>query len=426
MTRYACLIAFLIVSHGTAFATSMSVDELFEKSFKKNTPLNNSVVKSQETIHNLDSALSEPSWSKRMFEFRRKDGFADLIINKTTNVEDIKDLGSLRNTYKTRFVFDGNRWFQENFPSDSNMIWASFSTNKKKYDLSLPQAHGGAVLDGFLEGDKESIDIILERASQTTIRSQMESVNGVECYVIDAETPNGKYSLWIDPEHSYNIAKAKVKKTGKDILNGKPLNQYSETEAIKRLREKGMKIPGQKLEFSFELDGVKFEKYNDVWIPTEANFQSITKYKDGREIKTIRNYKRTNIDFNPDFAAIGAFVPSIPDGAKVYLDEAPGIRYRWQNGKPVIDIDNDFLDQLNEVTDDIISNSESSIAAIKEENKVEKNYKKTGILSPSESTNNRDIVDRNRFNMSLFLTVLVLVCLTVICFGCYMFRKKKI
>ena len=41
--------------------------------------------------------------------------------------------------------------------------------------------------------------------------------------------------------------------------------------------------------------------------------------------------------------AIKAFIPKIPEGAEVFLEHAPGISYRWENGK-VVDKDGKEVD----------------------------------------------------------------------------------
>jgi len=72
-----------------------------------------------------------------------------------------------------------------------------------------------------------------------------------------------------------------------------------------------------------------------------------------------QHHKRTNIDLNPDFEAIGAFVPDFPEGTRVYLEDAPGIRYIWQNGKLVPHVDQSFLDVLDNEIEQIKSEPKS-------------------------------------------------------------------
>ena len=50
----------------------------------------------------------------------------------------------------------------------------------------------------------------------------MEKVGEYQCYVVEAVVKNrGKYIIWLDPEHGYNIAQAMVRKGENAILYGK-------------------------------------------------------------------------------------------------------------------------------------------------------------------------------------------------------------
>lgn len=413
------VLLFIFANSYLSIANSAQISEkvLLERCFQNKAHLNTCVVKSELIVETLDTVSDGPSFEKQKHEFRTDGVRADLIIDKEFNITDINDATSPHDEYKIRFFFDGNRWMQENKPGDSSKIWAHISTDKEKYDISMPQSRGGATLDGIFEGDKEPIDIILKHASRTTVRSQMEEINGVECHVIDAVTPHGKYSLWIDPKHGYNIAKARVLKAGDDILNGKPLDNYTETERIRELRKRGMKIPGQKLEFSFMLDGVKFKKIKDTWIPIEANYQSTVKYEDGREITHKKNYKRTSINLNPNFEEISAFVPDIPNGTEVFLDDIRGIKYRWQDGKLVTDIDDMFLEQLNVVANEISSDDKiNSIAPVEKSKENIDTSNSTSITKSELRGAPRESVQPKTFKLSAFLKISGVICLVIIGF----------
>jgi len=68
----------------------------------------------------------------------------------------------------------------------------------------------------FLGGDLEPLDVILKKSSNIELFPDMEKVNGFDYYVIEAVTPHGKYKLWIDPEHGYNVAKAETHKANNE------------------------------------------------------------------------------------------------------------------------------------------------------------------------------------------------------------------
>ena len=59
---------------------------------------------------------------------------------------------------------------------------------------------------GFI-GSHERLDAVLRESEQILVRPATETINGSDCYVIDAQTKYGKYSLWLDPEHGYHPIK---------------------------------------------------------------------------------------------------------------------------------------------------------------------------------------------------------------------------
>jgi hypothetical protein len=180
--------------------------------------------------------------------------------------------------------------------------------------------------------DDEPVDTILRQADTISVRDESEQIGGSPCHVIDAVTRHGKYTVWIDPQHGYNIARSELRKGVGDLRRQEPL--------------KNMTI-------SFSLRNVRFEKVGDIWIPMEADYQKTdtrerTQTFDGMFTESKWHHKRTKIVLNPDFEAMSAFVPDdIKDGTKVYVVGVPGIRYRWLNGELIPNIDEVVIDEID-------------------------------------------------------------------------------
>ena len=66
---------------------------------------------------------------------------------------------------------------------------------------------------GFL-GSDERLDAVLRGAKQISMRPTTETVSGIACHVIDADTDYGQYTVWLDPAHGYNAVKVTRKATG--------------------------------------------------------------------------------------------------------------------------------------------------------------------------------------------------------------------
>jgi hypothetical protein len=182
----------------------------------------------------------------------------------------------------------------------------------------------GEGLQGRMSGDDLYINAIFRGAKITvTVREKPERVGDSDCYVIEARTNRGKYILWMDPNHGYNIARAEVSRSGNDILGKKPLAES--------------KTPyGQYVSDKYSFRDVRFKKIGDIWVPMEATMKSIDIYSDGKKsdkcITTIQ-YKRTEVIVNPDHDALGSFVPKFPNGSTVRVLGVPRVRFTWKDGK---------------------------------------------------------------------------------------------
>jgi hypothetical protein len=176
--------------------------------------------------------------------------------------------------------------------------------------------HGHDVM-GVFYGDDERVDECLRNADRISVRDEMQKINSSDCYVIEADTGRGKYTLWIDPQHGYNIAKAKVKRRPGDVAYGELIKPTAGSDCF--------------------LNNVRFEYINGVWVPVEGDTRWHCDYLKGEFMNERRHYKVNDVLLNPDHNDLGSFLPDdIRDGAQVYFAEQDlRIPYTWQNGKIV-------------------------------------------------------------------------------------------
>jgi len=224
--------------------------------------------------------------------------------------------------YKSRLrTEDVERWYgRADITNDPGRV-----TLKKRPEIaaevSLARAYKGHEAIGYLFGDDERVDVVLRRALNISVRDKMDEIGGSQCYVIDALTRRGKYTIWIDPEHGYNIAKAKVIRKGGDIHDNK-------------------KTIADGDQYYTLLSNVQFKQIDGVWVPVEADIKyrwnlPTKKYDYWENI----HHRVTEFIMNPDHDALGSFAwDDIQNGAKVIVAGVEGITYRWQNGK-VVDAD---------------------------------------------------------------------------------------
>ena len=245
--------------------------------------------------------------------------------------------------YKGR-LWDGTQFYQHSRSQTPNVDDPEKGTvhiqTKKTWGARLvARDHEGcASRVGLREkfyGDSEPIGKRLRRARRIRVRPQRETVRGSECYVIEAVSQHGKYTVWIDPDHSHQIARARVGRMGdRGTFMGKK-------------QHKAISIVA-------ELDHERFEKIDGVWIPMEGVYGYTRRFgMKGEHFTTIREeIKRKKVIFNPDHEAMKSFVPDFPNGTKVfYPAEMPDIEFWWKDGKVEPHVDEQTL---NETVDQIM------------------------------------------------------------------------
>ena len=85
----------------------------------------------------------------------------------------------------------------------------------------------------------------------------------------------------------------------------------------------------------------RIERRAGVWIVSSADTTFTEKHTDGATRVINTHYVITDVNFRPDFAELGAFVPSFHDGAFVVVDgvDSTPIPLRWHDGHVVPAVD---------------------------------------------------------------------------------------
>jgi hypothetical protein len=189
------------------------------------------------------------------------------------------------------------------------------STIEKWFRSNLSRGFGVPALRGYFSGDDERIDTVLRDAARISLREGTEGIGGSPCWVVDAETNRGDYTIWIDPKHGPNITRAVVRRKAGNFFYGD--YRLGKGESI-----------------FVSLENVRLRLVNDQWIPVEADVREVREaLPAGDGLQSKVHYKLRDVILNPDHDSSGSFVPDdITNGSKVYLNDA---EYAWQNGKVV-------------------------------------------------------------------------------------------
>jgi RNA polymerase sigma-70 factor (ECF subfamily) len=176
---------------------------------------------------------------------------------------------------------------------------------------------GGALLGRTTDNRIMRIDFVVEHSAWSRVRDQMEKVGDADCYVVEARGERGELILWLDPQHGYNIARWEMDQSRPGLI-------WTET-----------------------LKGIRFGQVGGVWLPMEGTHElHLRNLVDGSVGNETRRCTFTEIVLNPNFSALGSFVPKeIKEGAVVYFDGEKNTYplpdgawvpiWQWHDGKPV-------------------------------------------------------------------------------------------
>ena len=225
---------------------------------------------------------------------------------------------------------------------------------------------GGEFLDGRSPGDPIPIPDMLLGSDDLTVREEKESIDGSPCFVVQGDTLDyGRITLWIDPERGYLPRKATIHKSGDDFYAGRRL---SEPRAPLPPGVKYAESPPPLVVESFAtVDSIQIEEIEGVFVPTGMRLVRESVREDGSKTQTTQIHTRTDIDLSPNFEAVGAFDPGLPDGTPVNHQYFPGLAFEIRNGKVQPYIDDNVLADIYLETGELHSRAQEFSAELVDE-----------------------------------------------------------
>jgi len=246
--------------------------------------------------------------------------------------------GSLRAYYSTRtvreeggvsiaadrgysYLWDGKRFYQywKTPAVEDSDIFLSRSPQQIRDAIAILYDGAGPIL-GILYSDLDRFDSILRRADSISVRKDLELVGPMDCYVLDAKSKHGSYTVWLDPQHGYSLAKAHVYRGPEHLRFGRPRGSYETADDVS----------------TFALSNVRVENIEGVWIPMEIDCKLATTYQaENRTTTHDLHYAVAKITLHPDHVKARSFVLDIENGTRVRLEEPTGVRHVWKDGRVV-------------------------------------------------------------------------------------------
>ena len=174
---------------------------------------------------------------------------------------------------------------------------------------------------GYVKGNDQDIGtMFLRDDANAKLLDQRSKVNGVDCYVVEAEIPQrGKYKVWIDPVHDFNLVR---------VQSGRETGDISHSG----------KLLGKDVQINYFYEVLEFQEVKGVWLP--KTFKIKDKSHDGGYDYDSRGVTQTElceVNLDPDHDKEGSFLTDdILNGTQVRLEGVPlDVILTWQDGKVI-------------------------------------------------------------------------------------------
>jgi hypothetical protein len=298
-----------------AIATEkLSVRELLDKYTENQDKIKSFIVKTEETFTSKWSHESEPYFERWITELRT-DGERVHLKLRIFGDLDANDVPTpIAGAQQHVEFWDGKVYVQcYDIPTETPKKYLTrlrISTTER-YKRATYFTYTGVPFLGIRYGGYERIDSVIRQADSVAVRGKLEQVGSASCYVIDAKAKSGDYTVWIDPEHGYNIAKADI--------NVGPNDSF------------GRRTFGDEDSESLSVRNIRFEKINGAWIPMEADIFNASGRKNRSSVKNTLHHTITHIILNPDHKALDSFTLDVENGTEI-RDMDSRARYKWQEG----------------------------------------------------------------------------------------------
>src|SRR5207253_11390243 len=157
-------------------------------------------------------------------------------------------------------------------------------------------------------------------------------VEGATCKVLEAGSPHGTYTMWLDRDRGCLPRKVVYKIGPVDV------HHYWDPIPFSELMFPG---PDGKdrggTEETGVLQGITYQRIADAFVAVSGRFTMMESHGDVR-MASAYSYTTSEVQLKPHFHGTDAFVSDMPDGARItnLMERTSGVKYEWRGGKVVI------------------------------------------------------------------------------------------
>ncbi len=223
-------------------------------------------------------------------------------------------------------IFTQQRYISFGNPVGERLRGALVSNdlNEKRKGFFEDPGSGSPLWGRIFGNNHKSVADLLEESGDLVM--QEESRDNMPCLVLQGTTKYGRTTAWIASEKGYSALKWSIEKKGDDLFDERPIEAES---------------------WIATFEAVEFQQIEDFFVPIAGVFTLNQSYPDGKKFSARKEYTASHIQLNPDFDSMEAFKVDLPNGLRIYSEQAPGIRYKWQDGNVVPDIDRRSFEEID-------------------------------------------------------------------------------
>jgi len=312
----------------TRAADMPSVSELLDRYTANQDSLSSFIAKTETVESAIFPNKDQPTYMRRIKE-TRVDGERIHINTKTWyKLPSIDAPTPIKNAKIFYHLWDGDRYMTYRVGLRVDM-----NRNKKTIKQGLKIVNTGLPFFGIRYSDDERLDTVLRQAKTISVRDKLERAGSEDCYIIDAKTASGTYTIWIDPQHGYQVAQVEIRVGPGEHFRFRTLDD-NESRFL-------------------SIRNIRYENIEGIWIPMEADIhEEGIKPEPDQKVIIDSHPKIMQITLNPDHEALGSFVPDIENGTPV-IDRDFGVKYTWQDGELIPDVDEYAVDLIRETAREI-------------------------------------------------------------------------
>lgn len=211
------------------------------------------------------------------------------------------------------------------------------TVQRQDYADNFEHNHDTLTSGDFLEGAfsvGNGTDHIADAlAGAKDLQVSSDQIGDVPCYMLKGTLPPyGRVTAWIAPDKGFTAMKYVIQKDSTDLIApGRPLADIGLSS------------------WTITVDTTDLAEIDGVFVPVGGRYTHESIRATGEVKTTSVRVKRSNVQLDPDFEAMGAFQIDLPEGTPIHLAEAPGIRYIWSNGQIVTDMNSLWFEDFDKV-----------------------------------------------------------------------------